>query len=841
MAANNLGLTLTYKPDPDRLPIEEAYEDSQILEDELTVFGEPVNVGTEEDVRKGPDFTRDKGIRSPLESTSEQVRDLATRLQDPSIRRTLNAFLGTVTGGVIDLDSVDAHLKETMAGAQPDQTALAKKLSTLEGLKLLDPVGNTAEAVAREQAIRDGLSPELADKVASTVGLLSMALPGGAVKKGGAKLGNEIFLNSLFSNPRSHIVNVTSNMLMSAWSVPVRLFAATASAVEYGVTLGSHPRQVFFGESAAMLFGMLTSLTDAVRAAGKSLRTGAEAFGPGKFSETADALKVGDTGVAGGVRYRVKEVKETLVDHGVGWWGHIWRSPTRALQAEDAFAKTFNYGAELYAQAYREAMFARKAGVLDAAGETTKFLDDMRRFATSPSGEVKLRAQQHALKYTFNRELNELGPWLETLAKAGQGLSSLSVWEIPVGRIVVPIVRTPTNMVHYTLESTPVLNLLSSTFRADVRAGGATRALALGQAGAGSMLGAAVAYYAHSGLITGGGPVDATERKNLTELTGWQYDSIRIGDTYYSYEGLAPLGPMISFWSNFAEFGAQLDEHKKTEVIWAGLFATSRNLTSKLYVEQAADLFEAMAGDEAALARLKKAGLRTLVPGVARLAKKVTDPAVRDPESPSVAETESAWSEALGILNQYKAEIPGFSTSLPPRRNLWGDVITVPSGWLIGQLSPVYTTTAKNDPAGDEIVRLRLPVGRAPRVILGKDPESHPPDRNPSPLDTGIELTDAEYDEFVRLAGNELKVNGQGLHDKLNEVVTSDERYLKANDLIRGGVITNIVNAYRRAAIGELLKNNEAILEAYKESVSQKGRALGAPRPAQQLPTTLPR
>ena len=55
-------------------------------------------------------------------------------------------------------------------------------------------------------------------------------------------------------------------------------------------------------------------------------------------------------------------------------------------------------------------------------------------------------------------------------------------------------------------------------------------------------------------------------------------------------------------------------------------------------------------------------------------------------------------------------------------------------------------------------------VNRASRVILGKDPDTYPIDKQPSPLDTGIELTATEYADFVRLAGNEFKVDGLGMH-----------------------------------------------------------------------------
>jgi hypothetical protein len=44
--------------------------------------------------------------------------------------------------------------------------------------------------------------------------------------------------------------------------------------------------------------------------------------------------------------------------------------------------------------------------------------------------------------------------------------------------------------------------------------------------------------------------------------------------------------------------------------------------------------------------------------------------------------------------------------SLPPRRNLWGDAVMLPSGFGLDWISPVYQSIKKNDPTGDEIVRI---------------------------------------------------------------------------------------------------------------------------------------
>ncbi len=64
------------------------------------------------------------------------------------------------------------------------------------------------------------------------------------------------------------------------------------------------------------------------------------------------------------------------------------------------------------------------------------------------------------------------------------------------------------------------------------------------------------------------------------------------------------------------------------------------------------------------------------------------------------------------------------------------------------------------------------------------------------------------------------------MHDFLNQLVMSDNRYRNATDAMKSTIITNTVTAYRRAAIGDLLKNNEGLWEAYKARIQAKGNAL---------------
>src|SRR5947209_14307675 len=102
--------------------------------------------------------------------------------------------------------------------------------------------------------------------------------------------------------------------------------------------------------------------------------------------------------------------------------------------------------------------------------------------------------------------------------------------------------RTPLTLAHFTLERSPGLNLLSSTWRADYAAGGALRAAAMGKVTGGALLMGSAIYFSQAGLITGGGPADPKLRQHKIELEGWRPYSIRVGDVYYGYDRLSPVG-----------------------------------------------------------------------------------------------------------------------------------------------------------------------------------------------------------------------------------------------------------------------------------------------------------
>ena len=162
--------------------------------------------------------------------------------------------------------------------------------------------------------------------------------------------------------------------------------------------------------------------------------------------------------------------------------------------------------------------------------------------------------------------------------KLKTGLNFVSV--IPVGTMLMPFVRTPINLVAYSLDRTPLGLLAPDFWRAKgvVSSMKGKKNLTISQqrdladanieiektvnkqiAGAGYLTLAALA--AEAGYITGGGPSDFKALKRKMS-TGWRPYSVRIMGKYYSINRLDPFSQMAALASDVLELTKDLAKMK---------------------------------------------------------------------------------------------------------------------------------------------------------------------------------------------------------------------------------------------------------------------------------------
>jgi hypothetical protein len=445
--------------------------------------------------------------------------------------------------------------------------------------------------------------------------------------------------------------------------------------------------------------------------------------------------------------------------------GEFVRIPGRLLTAEDAFFKSIGYRMELSAQAYRQAF---NEGLKDeaAAIRVLEIIDN-------PPENIKLSAIDASRYQTFTNKLGKAGKSIENVRN-----------NIPGARVIMPFVRTPINIMSFTFERTPLAPMMQSV-RDEIAAGGARRDLALAKITMGSMVMAVSADLTLSGSITGAGPVDR-DQKNILRATGWQPYSIRVGDTYYAYNRLDPTGALLGLAADMAEIMGQTTEADAQQLAVAAGLSVGQNMASKTYMSGLVDFMDAFFSSstdpEANNYKLNSWLTRTaasVVPaGVAALERSI---------SPELTAT-------YGILDRIKSRIPGYSEGLPPRRNIFGEPVVLEGGIGPDIMSPIYVSTAKEDPIADELVAQQVSISMPRRVI------------------NEVELDANQYDKYILLySGQDNKgMKSVPLKAKLKELFAKS-RYKQATDGPEGGKaleIQAVFTTYKDSARAQLIKED---------------------------------
>jgi hypothetical protein len=570
----------------------------------------------------------------------------------------------------------------------------------------------------------------------------------------------EYWINALLSHPATHAMNITSNASVVVMSVLERKIA------------GIWSKDIGWQEADAMILGIIEGAKDGFKLAKKSFMTG-EASDPLTKIESAQrraisAKNLNATGVTG---------------QAIDFLGNAIRIPGRSLMASDEFFKAVNSRMELHALAYREALMENLS--------PEDFLRKVGEIVNNPSPEMNRQLVDFARVQTFTNELGPIGR---------RGIQLRNETGI-VGRLAVPFLRTPINVVKYAMARTPLAPFMPSV-KADFDAGGARRDLVLSRMALGSTMMLVANQMSQRGLITGEGPVNYKERQML-ELSGWKPNSIKIGDKYISLERADPIAAILLMSANVTEIFGQVDEASRADLAIASSVAVANTLTSRIYFNSLMEFFDAYQdaskdpeNKQNAVNRWLKKMASTAIPaGVAGVAR-VTDPTVR---------------LAFTLTEKMKSRLPGYSKDLPPRRNIFGDPIVLEGGLGPDIMSPFYMSTKKQNPIFDQIVENRVDIGMPSKTI------------------NGIDLSAVEYDRFVQLsAGFEMPVS---LETAL-KITISRPRYKMLTGGVRGGKamdIETVIRDYRQVATKQLLQefprlNSKVISAKIKRKTEETGQ-----------------
>lgn len=588
---------------------------------------------------------------------------------------------------------------------------------------------------------------------------------------------NELHRTVLLSNPITHAANMSGNFLTAI----VNAGEAALSGVFSGRGLG---------DVKALVEGLAQKDTwsDAIRLAKRAWTTS---------QSTIDPLisKVEGTELAHGISYDT--FKQTYVGQGVDYLatalgidgalgkgvdasGKFLRTTFDALGAEDEFFKVLNYQMSLhresYLEAYRTAVsegleggaLAKRVGVLKA------------QLVEAPSETIFEKALHTTRVNTFtDNPTGILGSMNSFVAKH------------PTLQLFIPFTKTPTNLINYVFDRVPGLTLYQQEVR-DVLVGGSReqKAELMARWSTGGLLMSTALGLASAGLITGGGD----REDNAKRISGWQPYSIKVGDTYYSYNRLDPISSLLGLAADTYDItNYALDEGDAGKASTAALIAVTRNLTSKTMLKGFTELLDAISqGDKKLPAFAKNFGLSWIPAGVGA-AERVTDPVLRD---------------TITVMDQVKAKIPGLSRTLPPRRDVFGEPV-VPEGNLgPDMLSPVAVSTATKDPV------------RQMFADLGIDTKS---DLKGMQQVDKVPLSVDQHSRFVEIRGKMLK-------QSLDQLVGNQQfQHLpdnKDNPKSKQELIRTIMGNTKTAAKGKLFQEFPEILDAVKARHQEQAEEL---------------
>ena len=449
-------------------------------------------------------------------------------------------------------------------------------------------------------------------------------------------------------------------------------------------------------------------------------------------------------------------------------------------------------------------------------------------------GALGQRALEIARERTFTNDLDADAGFMSSM---GVTLSKMSA-KHPMLRLFFPFIRTPLNIFMYAGRRTsiPVINkdlagaaeyLYKSAFpkmgkvteaknefaRMISGANGA-RAQAEATGRFTAAMGFSTLFYtaAMNDIITGAGPKDKDFRKVLQQ-DGWQPYSIKVGDTYVSYQRLDPFATVVGLFADMVD-GSRYSHGDEDESLWTSVHALSHaithNIQSKSYLQGLVQVAGLLENDEYTVSSIGgRLTAAMAVPGLFANFRHITDPHT---------------TEVRTFFDHTINRIPFLSNALlEPQRNVVGEAITkrTMEGWADRTAGtgraffPIMVNASSNDLISGELAALGYPFSNPTRFKFGTDLTNHTNAKGQS-----------AYDRFLELTG-QVKYGGRTLRKAMTRLINS-RRYQKMpiegvsdldEDSPRVRELHRLIRKYRTKAMKEMLGEFDELRERGRNQI----------------------
>lgn len=454
----------------------------------------------------------------------------------------------------------------------------------------------------------------------------------------------EAWKAALLSGYVTHTANMLGNTAFLVLRAPIDAVAAGAGLLRGA----SAADRVGVAEPFARAAGAILGSWAAVKQLGTVLKTGEQ---PGKAETHRKAIE--------------------------GAKGEVIRLPFRLLSAEDALFKTLNERGELGALASRQATI-EGFNLLSAEYRTR-----VAQLYRDPPEKMAAEAKDAAERFTFNKELGEKGQALQSFVRT---------WHL---EWLLPFIRTPANIIKELTRLTPLAPLVKE-WRDAIREGGPNRDKALAEVAVGMSIMTTVFVKALNGEISGAGEPDQGKQR-VNRAAGWQPYSIKVGDTWYSYERLQPAGTLIGIAADLAEVWDHTTEEEADKIPKMLSIAFANAVTNQTFLQGVTKLAGVLDPNRPK-GRFFEGFAGSMVPAIVSQTANSMDPLAREVNS---------------IVDAIKARIPGVRETLLPKLDIFGEPEANKD--RLGGITPITKKTESDDKVRTEAARLGLSASDAPK------------------------------------------------------------------------------------------------------------------------------
>jgi hypothetical protein len=427
------------------------------------------------------------------------------------------------------------------------------------------------------------------------------------------------------------------------------------------------------------------------------------------------------------------------------------------------------------------------------------------RILQQASKEIERRVREVTWKRDYDDMAESSVALTRLVGNVGRATSGV-VNHIPAMQLVIPFIRTPTNLLAYVTDRNPISQSLA--WMQAAKAGDKdAMAEAVGRLSTGTLMFGTATVLAANGMITGRGPKD-TALKNQLLASGWMPYSFKFGDTYVSFGRNDPVATFFGLVADAFEVAQATYDPTPEELgametaLKATIASVSNNVVSKSYLKGIVTALDALMGNEAAQGQLMRQYAGAVMPNfLAQAENYILDPEIR--------ETRSMW-------DAIRARTPFLDDSVDKVRNALGEPIKGAEFWG-SMLLPGTARTATKDPVKREIAQSLISVGAPRRTLPGGI------DLKKITLKSG----QSAYDRLQELTGS-VKLGGRGIKQQLQSLISSPfyqglpQMGQDDFDSPRVSLVRGHVSNYRRAAMQQLMKESPELAQAIANSRQAK-------------------